>query len=188
MRYSRVVGWLGVSDSYCYRWNGKGEFKEFTSYQHGVVSITWLVMTELQTHRWVDRMTKMHICTERGLWESSWEESMRRVCFGAWGMNKQNEWFRDWRRCTDCLLSLMKGVDSHARDRSMDKMSVNDCLWWCRDEGEIERVFVGVNGLVMSLKYCQLAWFEEDTEKVEYLRRKWSDFEAPQMQSPQRKR
>ena len=53
---------------------------------------------------------------------------MRRVCFGEWGRNKQNEWFRDWRRCIDCLLSEMKGVESHARDRSMDKMGVNDCL------------------------------------------------------------
>ena len=53
---------------------------------------------------------------------------MRRVCFGAWGRNKRNELLRDWRRCIDCLLSEMKGVESHARDRSMDKMGVNDCL------------------------------------------------------------
>ena len=75
MRYSRVVGWLGVSDSYCYRWNGKGKYKEFTSYQHGVVSITWLIMSELQAPRGGDRMSQMHICTERGLWESSWGRS-----------------------------------------------------------------------------------------------------------------
>ena len=53
---------------------------------------------------------------------------MRRVCFGAWGRNKRNELLRDWRRCIDCLLSEMKGVESHARDRSMVKMGGNDCL------------------------------------------------------------
>ena len=56
------------------------------------------------------------------------EELMRRVCFGAWERNKRNELLRNWRRCTDCLLSEMKGVESHARDRSMDKMGWNDCL------------------------------------------------------------
>ena len=35
-----VCRWLVGCDSYCYRCDGKGEFKEFTSYQHGVVSIT----------------------------------------------------------------------------------------------------------------------------------------------------
>ena len=34
-----VYRWLVGGDSYCYRCDGKGEFKEFTSYQHGVVSI-----------------------------------------------------------------------------------------------------------------------------------------------------
>ena len=53
---------------------------------------------------------------------------MRRVCFGEGGRNKQNESFRDWRRCTDCLMSEMKGVESHARERSMNKMGGNDCL------------------------------------------------------------
>ena len=87
MRYSCVVGWLGVSDSYCYRWNEKGEFKEFTSYQHGVVSIIWWNMTELRTHRWMDRMIQMHICIERGLWESSWGRSWWEECVlenGEW--------------------------------------------------------------------------------------------------------
>ena len=35
-----VCRWLVGCDSYCYRCDGKGEFKEFTSYQHGIVSIT----------------------------------------------------------------------------------------------------------------------------------------------------
>ena len=56
MRYSYVVGWLVTINQYCDRRNGKGKYKEFTSYQHGVVSITWWNMTELQAHRWVDRM------------------------------------------------------------------------------------------------------------------------------------
>ena len=43
--------WLVGCDSYCYRCDGKGEFKEFTSYQHGIVSITWWNKTELRTHR-----------------------------------------------------------------------------------------------------------------------------------------
>ena len=48
--------WLVGCDSYCYRCDGKGEFKEFKSYQHGIVSIIWWNKTELQAHRWMDRM------------------------------------------------------------------------------------------------------------------------------------
>ena len=52
-----VCRWLLVTiNQYCDRRNGKGEFREFTSYQHGVVSITWWNKTELQAHRWVNRM------------------------------------------------------------------------------------------------------------------------------------
>ena len=94
-----------------------------------------------------------------------------------------NDRWIEWYRCIFALKKVygnLAGEESHARDRSMVKMGVNDCLWWCRDVGERERVVFGVNGLVMSLKYCQLAWFEEDTEKVEYLRRNWIDFETPQ--------
>ena len=80
MRYSSVVGRLGVSNRYYEICNGKGEYKEFTSYQHGVVSITWLIMTKLQAHRWVNRMSQMHICTEKGLWESSWGRSRWEEC------------------------------------------------------------------------------------------------------------
>ena len=97
MRYSYVVGRLGVSDPYCDRRNGKGKYKEFTSYQHGVVSITWLIMTELQTHRWVDRMVYMHICTERGLQESSWERNRWEECVlenGEW-INKMSDFVND---------------------------------------------------------------------------------------------
>ena len=73
--------WLvGLSYPYRDRWNGKGEFKEFTSYQHGVVSITWLNMTGLRTHRCKNRIKKKHIFTERGLWESSWGRSWWEEC------------------------------------------------------------------------------------------------------------
>ena len=87
MRYSRVVGWLVTIDSYCGRRNGKGKHRGFTSYQHGVVSITWLVMTELRTDRWIDRMVQMHICTDGGLRESSWGRSWWEECVlenGEW--------------------------------------------------------------------------------------------------------
>ena len=80
MRYSYTVGRLGVSNRYYEICDGKEEFREFTSYQHGVVSITWLIMSVLRTHRWVDRMVYMHICTERGLWESSWGKSRWEEC------------------------------------------------------------------------------------------------------------
>ena len=82
-----VCRWLVGCDSYCYRCDGKWEFKELTSYQHGVVSIIWLIMTELRTHWWMDRMIQMHICTERGLRESSWGRSWWEECVlenGEW--------------------------------------------------------------------------------------------------------
>ena len=152
MRYSCVVGWLGVI-----RIVTDVMESENTKNSHRINMKSFPLSDETwQNYGPIDRWIEWYRCIfapKEVCGNLAGEEFMRRVCFGEGGMNKQNEWFRDWWRCTDCLLSEMKGVESHARDRSMDKMGGNDCLWWCRDEGERERVVFGVNGLVMSLKY-----------------------------------